>query len=443
MDDGVRYSIGELARRTGLTVKAVRYYSDTGLLPVAGRTPSGHRRYGETGAARLELIRTLRELGIDLGTVRRVLERELTLSEVAAAHADALTVQIAALRRRHAVLTAVAGRGTTPEEAELMYQLAQLSAAERRDLIGEFLDAVFGGLDADPALAGIRRSMTPELPEHADPARIRAWHELAELTRDPELRSCIREMATTLAAERSATPPAFGLAPGAGPATATPGTHPSAATTPQGAPATEDGSGTEDRPGTAPVTAAGGPAALRPALPAAPALGKPDVPAETRLGSGVVPAAAVGSAVGAGAGAEAGAGVVGVAARAGGGSGGAGAVGGSAPGAAPEVTGAPGRVGGGVPRRDPVAVVREHVGPAMDAGTAPTAPEAAPVVAALTAALAADPYRQLVRLRAAHHPRRDRYLHLLAVVNGWPPQAALTPVLDWSLAAVRAHTPTP
>ncbi|MEE3920701.1 MerR family transcriptional regulator [Micromonospora sp. BRA006-A] len=111
MDDAERYSIGDLARRTGLPVKTIRFWSDCGVVPPTGRGPAGHRRYDAAAVARLDLVRTLRELGVDLPTVRRVVAREVTLGEVASAHADALTAQIRLLRTRRAVLTVIARRG--------------------------------------------------------------------------------------------------------------------------------------------------------------------------------------------------------------------------------------------------------------------------------------------------------------------------------------------
>src|SRR5688572_26119943 len=137
------YSIGELARRTGLTVKAIRFYSDRGLVPPTDRSPAGYRRYRLADVARLDLVRSLRELGLDLGTIRQVLDRELELSDVAAAHAEALSVQIRSLRLRRAILTAVAERGSTPEELNLMHRLARLSETERQHLLDDFLDSVF------------------------------------------------------------------------------------------------------------------------------------------------------------------------------------------------------------------------------------------------------------------------------------------------------------
>ncbi|MEU6515876.1 MerR family transcriptional regulator [Streptomyces sp. NPDC046978] len=203
MDGDTLYSIGELARRTGLTVKTIRFYSDRGIVPPTDRSPAGYRRYNVDAVARLDLVRTLRDLGLDLPTIRRVVERELALPEVAAAHAGALAVQIRVLRLRHALLTAVAERGLTAEETDLMHTLAQLSDDERRRLIGDFLDAAFGGLGAGSAFAGVRRSMTPEIPDSPEPEQVRAWVEWAELAMDPDFRAGMRRMAEEHAAEQA------------------------------------------------------------------------------------------------------------------------------------------------------------------------------------------------------------------------------------------------
>src|SRR5688500_3674562 len=107
MDGDTLYTIGELARRTGVPVRTIRFYSAAGVVPPAGRTEAGYRLYDLNAMARLDLVRTLRELGIDLTTIQRVLSREITVPEVAAAHAEAVDVQIRTLRLRRAVLRAV------------------------------------------------------------------------------------------------------------------------------------------------------------------------------------------------------------------------------------------------------------------------------------------------------------------------------------------------
>ncbi|MEU8890162.1 MerR family transcriptional regulator [Streptomyces sp. NPDC048442] len=198
-----RYPIGELARRTGLSVKTIRFYSDSGIVTPTGRSPSGYRFYGVDAVARLDLVRTLRELGLDLPTVRKVVDREVALPEVAAAHVEALDVQIRTLRLRRAVLTAVARRGSSPEELDLMHRLAKLSEDERSRLIGEFLDTVFDGLHAHPAFAAVIRSMTPELPDDPSTEQVEAWVELAELFQDADFRTSVQGMAQDLAVDRA------------------------------------------------------------------------------------------------------------------------------------------------------------------------------------------------------------------------------------------------
>ncbi|MFK0244071.1 MerR family transcriptional regulator [Amycolatopsis azurea] len=183
MDGDTLYSIGELARRTGLTVKTIRFYSDRGIVKPTERSRAGYRLYDTDTVARLAFVRTLRELGLDLPTIRKVVDRELSLPDVAAAHADALAVQIGVLRLRCAVLTAVAERGSTPEETELMHQLAQLSEDERQRLIGD--------------------SMTPELPDDPEPEQVQAWVELAELSLDPDFRAGFRRIVEDQVAEQS------------------------------------------------------------------------------------------------------------------------------------------------------------------------------------------------------------------------------------------------
>jgi DNA-binding transcriptional MerR regulator len=309
MDGDTLYSIGELARRTGLTVKTIRYYSDRGIVAPTDRSPAGYRLYNIDAVARLDLVRTLRDLGVDLPTIRRVVDRELSLREVAAAHAEALAVQIRVLHLRHAVLTTVAERGLTAEETDFMHKLAQLSEDERRRLIGDFLDDAFGGLDADSAFAGVRRSMTPEIPDSAEAEQIRAWVALAELALDPDFRASMRQMVEGLAAEQAQND-TVGL------------------------------------------------------------------------------------------------------------------------------------------RRDLGAVVRDRVGPAMAAGIDPASHQADPVVASLATHYAhalgrpddAELRRLLLaRLESVSDPRRDRYLQLLAVINGWPAPESLSAAFNWSVQAVRVR----
>ncbi|WP_031085479.1 MerR family transcriptional regulator [Streptomyces sp. NRRL WC-3549] len=189
MDGTTLYSIGELSRRTGVPVRTIRFYSDTGVVAPTGRSPAGYRLYDLDALLRLELARTLRELGMDLATVRRVLDRTLSVAEAAAVHAEAVDVQIRALRLRRSVLRAVAARGPSPEETTLMHRLTQLSGEERRRLIDDFADGAFGGEDADPAARAMVRAATPELPDDPTAEQIAAWAELADMLGDEDVRT--------------------------------------------------------------------------------------------------------------------------------------------------------------------------------------------------------------------------------------------------------------
>ena len=204
---GPRIAIGELARRTGLPVRTLRYYSDRGLLPPAARSEAGYRLYDEGAVARVALVRTLRDLGVALETVARVLDRELDLAGVAAAHAAALDAQIRVLRLSRTVARLAARRQLSPEEMTRMHDLARLSEAERRRIVDDFLDEVLGDLDVDPQLAARMRMARPDLPDDPSPEQVEAWIELAELVADPDFRRRIRAMSERGAADRTTSEP--------------------------------------------------------------------------------------------------------------------------------------------------------------------------------------------------------------------------------------------
>jgi DNA-binding transcriptional MerR regulator len=203
MDGDTLYSIGETAERTGLSVKTIRFYSDSGVVPPTTHSPAGYRLYDSAALARLQLVRTLRELGIHLPAVRQVLDRTRSVPEVAASHAEAIEVQIRTLRLRRTVLRAIAERDPTPEEMELMHKLVKLSDAERRRLISDFVDDTFGTADANPEFVEMIRAAMPELPDDPEPAQIQAWVELGELTQDPDFRTAVRRMAEYQAVQRA------------------------------------------------------------------------------------------------------------------------------------------------------------------------------------------------------------------------------------------------
>ncbi len=203
------FTIGQLAGRTGVPTRTIRFWSDAGLVPPAARSSHGYRLYDAEAAARLGLVQALRELGFGLDVVRAVLLRATTVAEVAAAHVTVLDAQIRTLRLRRAVLASVAKRGHTVEETILMHKLARLSAQERQRIIDAFVDGVFAGTDPDTPAMGIARGMRQlpaELPDDAAPEQVDAWVELAELVATEDFRERVRAMA--VAGQRAAEPEA-------------------------------------------------------------------------------------------------------------------------------------------------------------------------------------------------------------------------------------------
>ena len=191
------YTIGGAARRVGVPARTIRFWCDSGVLPPAERSAGGYRRFDAAAIARLDLVRTLRDLGLGLDDIREVLGGRRSVAELADVHVAALDAQIRVLRVRRAVLRVLAARSSSPEEAKLMNDLARLSAQERRQIIDEFVDATFAGVAPDDPATGIARGMRAlpaELPDDPSAEQVDAWLELAGLVADEGFQRRAREM---------------------------------------------------------------------------------------------------------------------------------------------------------------------------------------------------------------------------------------------------------
>jgi DNA-binding transcriptional MerR regulator len=102
---------GDLARRTGNTLRTVRFYEEAGILRAA-RAPGGRRLYTPADLERLQLITDLRELDLSLDEIRRLLElREgcADAPELAERFARVLAEQFERAQRRLAALRRLQG----------------------------------------------------------------------------------------------------------------------------------------------------------------------------------------------------------------------------------------------------------------------------------------------------------------------------------------------
>ena len=66
--------IGEVAKRTGLPVKTIRYYCDEGLLQPRARSEAGYRLFDEENLAELTIIRSLRAIDVSIPELAKILE---------------------------------------------------------------------------------------------------------------------------------------------------------------------------------------------------------------------------------------------------------------------------------------------------------------------------------------------------------------------------------
>jgi len=72
------FTIGALAKATGVTTPTIRYYEDVGLMPRPSRTASGQRNYDDTDVNRLSFIKQCRDFGFGIDQVRVLLDLSIS-----------------------------------------------------------------------------------------------------------------------------------------------------------------------------------------------------------------------------------------------------------------------------------------------------------------------------------------------------------------------------
>jgi DNA-binding transcriptional MerR regulator len=111
--------IGELAAQTGVPVRTIRFYEQTGVLPAPERTPAGYRAYTDDAVTRLRFIRTAQTLGLSLAEIADVLRIRAAHGPPCAYVTDLLHTHLHALQARITELTALHDelRGRLPPAA--------------------------------------------------------------------------------------------------------------------------------------------------------------------------------------------------------------------------------------------------------------------------------------------------------------------------------------
>ncbi|MCX3061654.1 MerR family transcriptional regulator [Streptomyces sp. GXMU-J5] len=192
--DDASWSIGELAERAATTVKTVRFYSDSGLLPQRPRSGGGHRRYGPEALERLRLIRALRGLGLALPEVCRALD-ELdegggeagaggAFEGAVASRLRSVGSQLAALRWQEAALRLV--QECPPgERAERLRLVGAMSSPPSTGTLVRFWRAWLPARMPAKATSAFLDAAVPEVPQSPGPLNVLAFARLHAMVSRP------------------------------------------------------------------------------------------------------------------------------------------------------------------------------------------------------------------------------------------------------------------
>lgn len=141
-DDGALLSIGELAEKTSVSTRTIRYYEELGILPTPERTAGGTRRYPREYVFYVEGAKTLRQLGFGLEEIAELGQFALTGATASKKTQAILQEKLAELEHRIRVLTRLrelvitatsSGRGKSSPTPDLLRWLSEQGQAPKGD----------------------------------------------------------------------------------------------------------------------------------------------------------------------------------------------------------------------------------------------------------------------------------------------------------------------
>ena len=182
--------IGDLAKRTGLTVRALHHYDGIGLLTPSARSDAGYRLYNQADIARLHQIMALRQFGLSLADIGTTLtSAELPLAAIVSRQIAALTAQIAgadALRGRLQRLETQLASGRDPDLADWLTTLEHMTMYDKYFTPDELRDLPLA--NPTPAMTEAWKALVAKVqqqmdagskPTHAEPqALARQWMQM-------------------------------------------------------------------------------------------------------------------------------------------------------------------------------------------------------------------------------------------------------------------------
>ena len=131
----MQLKVNELAKRIGLSIRALHHYDHIGLLRPSTRSEKGYRLYSQEDVIRLHKIQTLKQLGFSLSDITSILADAKTSSlEIITQQIDALDKKIhhaQALRNRLNHLKEKLAQGADPKQADWLAILEMMNMYEK------------------------------------------------------------------------------------------------------------------------------------------------------------------------------------------------------------------------------------------------------------------------------------------------------------------------
>ncbi|HEU4846057.1 MAG TPA: MerR family transcriptional regulator [Burkholderiaceae bacterium] len=214
--------VGELAKRTGLTVRTLHHYDGIGLLRPSARSESGYRLYQRDDIARLHQIQALRRFGMSLADIGAFLDRPDTpFSAIVARQIAALERQIAQATRLRMQLTQLQrqlDRGEQPALAdwlttlELMTMYDKYLSKEELEQLAFHPESQRAG-EWDALVAQMRALMDGGTPSDSEQVRQLACHWMTMLERDTKANPDVARRINLLMAQEPAAQHSTGITP--------------------------------------------------------------------------------------------------------------------------------------------------------------------------------------------------------------------------------------
>ncbi|MET9490514.1 MerR family transcriptional regulator [Nocardia sp. NPDC006630] len=185
-------TIGELSELTGVPVRTIRFYCDSGVVESV-RSSGGHRMFDRTPAVdRLLLIRRLRALGLGLTAIAAVLSGERSMAEAVAAERAAVDIELGALAWRRASLSAIENAAPAERAARLELLAAVQDGPGAHDALIMFWRRLLSPVPAELFEAFVEMNV-PRPQRDPTPDQVVGYAELVTLIRDREFGTVVSQ----------------------------------------------------------------------------------------------------------------------------------------------------------------------------------------------------------------------------------------------------------